>query len=211
MCSDKQHYFDQIPLYINGLLSLDEKSEFEEMTKAHPDLEKELSLFQDMESSFNADENIEDEHFDTLFSKIEQNISALDSHSIKIPVENSESLISKLAGLFAIPQLAWGVAAMQMVILLSVVNFNTGEEQTYATLSGSTDTSVTQQQKINVVFDDTASNRQIRELLLSANAQITDGPSKIGSFIISTNKENAQATLTKLQNTSWVSFAEPRY
>ncbi|WP_455206120.1 hypothetical protein [Kaarinaea lacus] len=60
---------EQIALYINGALSDDERSVFEQALKQNPVLKQEYKEFYEIDSVFEAIEDVTDQHFEQIFKK----------------------------------------------------------------------------------------------------------------------------------------------
>lgn len=60
---------EQIALYINGALSDDERSVFEQALKQNPTLKQEYKEFYEIDSVFEAIEDVTDQHFEQIFKK----------------------------------------------------------------------------------------------------------------------------------------------
>lgn len=65
---------EQIPLYINGSLHGEERVSFEQALQRNWELKQEYAEFHEIESVFAIIDNISDQHFDNLFTRIQANV-----------------------------------------------------------------------------------------------------------------------------------------
>jgi hypothetical protein len=65
---------EQIPLYINGTLYGEQRDSFEQSLQRNWELKQEYTEFYEINSVFEMVDNIDDQHFDRLFARIQANV-----------------------------------------------------------------------------------------------------------------------------------------
>ncbi len=260
---------EQIPLYINGALQNEERSAFEHVLQQDPELKQECDEFREIESVVNIVEEISDQHFEQLFTRIQANVkiqpsatqpvrieeestvimrreegidkaskrpvetttveTTTPSEKIKTPLPTSSahestshheehedeehtSFFSKehLSDFFTSARLAWGVVIAQFALLITLWLSSTGNG---ITAIGTDGTPINDIATINVVFADNATQKEIRELLASVDAQIANGPTSIGLYTIyiKGNETDAKYVIDKLKKSTLILLAEPSF
>ena len=101
---------------------------------------------------------------------------------VQEPRQEKEGIFARLFGGFAWPPMAKLAVAGQFAVLVALsaallTTGGTGEED-YVTVSG------TLEADVQIVFAPTTTEAQIRELLLSVEGVIVDGPSALGIYHI---------------------------
>lgn len=260
----------QIPLYLNGSLQGNERIPFEKALKEDPQLKEECKEFHEIESVTDVGDQITNQHFDQLFTRIQSNVkfqpaetqpcpppigdstvimprvddteksnkSSVESvsakphhttqnispdnghestiHNEKHDHENEEhehiSIFSKeyLADFFTSARLAWGVVVAQFALLITLWLSSTGNGITAIGLDGKAINDIA---TINVVFADNATQKEIRELLASVDAQIANGPTSIGLYTIyiKGKETDAQSVINTLKKSTLILLAEPSF
>lgn len=122
----------------------------------------------------------------------------------------------------ATPAVPWAAAAVLAIVtgLAGLININSGlmgsvsGNNAYMTLGARTTQLI--DNKIvtaRIVFDEGVTEFQLRELLLSAEAEMVDGPTARGAYTIAMPKvrrgEDLQAAVAKLRDSDRVLFVEP--
>ncbi len=268
---------EQIPLYINGTLSNDERHSFETALKQDQDLKTEYLEFHEIELAFDRFEDVSDQHLDQIFKTIANKTQGINNTAertsppikpgtakepvvngptasksavkepavneppttttpeqqkepspieiqapksintqIEIEPENNSPEISihqesVTSGFLSSARFAWIIAGAQFVLLIIVVFFSSSMTQNPNSGNGANQISgVT---TYNVVFADNATQKDIRELLVSLDAQIANGPTSIGLYtvFVKGSKEEATKTFNKLKNSSLILLAEPSF
>lgn len=215
MTDTSEKYFDMIPLYMDGLLSSDEKNEFELQLKNDPALKAEVEEFRMLQESYDGLEDDLPEPSDDVFARIMDKIE-------EAPVTQKEktqtfsffeflnSVSDYVRPAFTAPKLAWSVAAVQMAVLVILV-FSFPDNTKFETLSdpgSKPDTGI----HLNVVFEETAMEKEIRVLLSSIDAEFASGPGTGGMYVISLG-ENAQKekAVEVLKQSGLVKFVNDSY
>ena len=209
MTSSVEHFRELIPLHLNGSLSEQETHEFLQALQKYPELEQELSEFNEINDAFNAMPMPDEAHFDTLFEKIAaKNSLATDKPASTVATPVQPTLLDTLRLWFGNPFLSWGVALAQFAIL-AVVIFSLPPdhpEQRYQTLS---DNSHTQTANLNIVFTPSATLEQINSLLHQYQLEIVSGPSSANVYSISTGQtSDLDKLLGQLGQHELVRFAQ---
>ena len=98
------------------------------------------------------------------------------------------------------------IAQSAMLVLISIAYLSHPAPQYYRTLAAA---SPKARGDIVVIFQTTASERAIRDVLLSVRASIVDGPSVEGAYTLKSRDGTEQSTLSQLRQQSIVRFCEP--
>jgi len=154
-----------------------------------------------------------------LFARIEENINETTASSKQLAGSFRNRLQNWLYGwrdiLFK-PQVGWGLAAAQAVVLCLFLAFSPGPgEKAYQTLS-SPDQVQKQQTSIDlyVMFRDQATIGEIEELLNSLQGRIKDGPAGNGVYLIAFAGQTVpdpDYLVKKLQQSKIITFVEQVY
>ena len=267
----------QIPLYINGALQDQERDAFEQALKVDVNLKQECKEFHEIESVIDVVDEITDQHFEKLFSRIQANakfsatqpvatsaaspeeestvimrrpeeIDKASGRSTGKPAEKkAESTASPAAGredaktrsakkledthdeleheqeehagffskehladFFTSARLAWGVVIAQFALLVTLWLSSTGNGITAIGADGKPIANIA---TINVVFADNATQKEIRELLATVDAQIANGPTSIGLYTIyiKGTESEAKIVIDKLKKSTLILLAEPAF
>ncbi|KPJ90729.1 MAG: hypothetical protein AMJ53_13035 [Gammaproteobacteria bacterium SG8_11] len=259
---------EQIPLYISGALPNDERTEFEHALKQDSELKQELKEFHEIESVINIAEEITDQHFEQLFTRIQAHVKFQPSATQPVRVEEDSTVImhredgidkasksspqtipsaksqtespastqktvthpkqkeekeehdeeehvsifSKeyISDFISSARLAWGVVIAQFALLI-VLWLSSGANG--ITTIGTDGKPISDIATINVVFADNATQKEIRELLASVDAQIANGPTSIGLYTIyiKGNETDAKYVIDKLKKSTLILLAEPSF
>ena len=138
------------------------------------------------------------------------------SHKEKLEDEEEHeehvSIFSKeyLSDFFTSARLAWGVVIAQFALLITLWLSSTGNGIPAIGTDGKPITNIA---TINVVFADNATQKEIRELLASVDAQIANGPTSIGLYTIyiKGNETEAKLVIDKLKKSTLILLAEPSF
>ncbi|WP_455212030.1 hypothetical protein [Kaarinaea lacus] len=126
--------------------------------------------------------------------------------------EEHISIFSKeyLSDFFTSARLAWGVVIAQFALLITLWLSSAGNGITTIGTDGKPITNIA---TINVVFADNATQKEIRELLASVDAQIANGPTSIGLYTIyiKGNETDAKLVIDKLKKSTLILLAEPSF
>ena len=152
-----------------------------------------------------------------LFARIEESIG----DSSPIGNANQASLVSPVQALlntvrdyFSRPQLAWGIVAVQAIVLCLFIA-SAPIKNTYHTLSANRTNIETQAGPIfYIIFHENARLREIEQLLARTNGAIINGPGKRGIYTIRfhpTPSATVKKLLTTLKDSSLITFIEQAY
>ncbi|HEY5603727.1 MAG TPA: RNA polymerase sigma factor [Gammaproteobacteria bacterium] len=207
-----------IPLYINGALSGKHKIAFEKSLKNDPSLKQEYMEFYEIEAYFDQLDTVSKQHLDSIYSIVVNSLDDLQEPSDSEADEgHSDSIkMDLLREILSSARIGWGAAALLFALLLIVLVFIGPDNASPVEAKVSTAPILQQPGKVkqlNVIFQDNATNQQIRDLLLALQAELYSGPTNIGLYTITIagNEQRAQEVLNALRNSSVVVVAEPAY
>jgi len=206
-----------IPLYINGALSGKHKIAFEKSLKNDPNLKQEYMEFYEIEAYFDQLETTSKQHLDRLYNTIKNSLDDLQELADEEHDEETgpSKKVDFLHHLLSSPQVGWGLAIIQFVILVIVLIF-AGPDNSRSIETNITATQILQQSKgkqLNLIFKDEATHLQIRKLLIQLEAVTVAGPTEIGLYTIEIDgdEQQAQDVLNKLRLSDIVLLADPAY
>ncbi|NOZ54322.1 MAG: hypothetical protein GXP08_14520 [Gammaproteobacteria bacterium] len=211
-----------IPLYINGALAGKHKKAFERSLKNDQYLKQEYLEFYEIEAYFDQMEIVSEQHLEQLFNKIKNLIDDLVEEKTSPQKQAVTSGVNAnfLYQVLSSARIGWGLAILQFIILVIGLVFIVPQYPNQAEIKLNTMQLLQQQaqakaraKKINVVFQNTANQNQIRDLLLSINAQMDSGPTDIGLYTISVagNEALVSQVLDTLRKSEHIVLAEPAY
>ncbi len=210
---DTETLREMIPLYINGRLSESEETAFEEALANNAALKQELAEFEEIAALYpEVEEAVPFPSDDKVFARIMDNIEAQEK---KTAPADPPMLFAKLADFFRTtffsPRVAWAVAGVQLVLLITLVG-TLPDKQDYQTLSSGQSTNAASQ-RLNVVFDENALEKEMRGLLEKIDADIIAGPMANGLYVIEvrTAERSGEDVLKVLLDSKLVRLAEPSY
>lgn len=179
---------DLIPHYVNGSLSGKERQRFENGIEKFPALQQELVEFSEIKSVYDEMKNEIPQPSDRIFRSVMNRIK-VDERVVSI--SGSWEIIERLrrffGGIFISPRISWGVVAVQLaVILMLVISFP--KDNRYTTLTSGP---IQQEDRvrINVVFNEESTEKEIRKILNGAEAMIVNGPTQEGLYTIEVSKD----------------------
>ncbi len=187
-----------IPLYVKGTLSDSEREMLEEAFHKYPELKLEVEEWNKINNTYEEIRTVLPETSDLIYSKI----------VARIVKPRKVSLFEKF---MPSKRLSFALIAAQLLVITSLGFYIMNSEKEYTTLSVTTE-GEDKLEKLNVVFDENASEGAIRKLLLRINGKIVDGPSNSGLYIIEmTDKNDAEDVLITLKRERIVILAEKAY
>lgn len=179
---------DLIPHYVNGSLSGKERQRFENGIEKFPALQQELVEFSEIKSVYDEMKNEIPQPSDRIFRSVMNRIK-VDERVVSI--SGSWEIIERLrrffGGIFISPRISWGVVAVQLaVILMLVISFP--KDNRYTTLTSGP---IQQEDRvrINVVFNEESTEKEIRKILNGAEAMIVNGPTQEGLYTLEVSKD----------------------
>jgi anti-sigma factor RsiW len=204
---------EMVPLYLNGRLSADALAAFEDALEQDAALKQEVGEFEEIAALYpDIEESVAFPSDERVFARIMDNIDA--EEKATAPDERS-SLVEKMTEFFRTtffsPRVAWAVAGVQLVLLVTLVG-TLPDKETYQTLSSGQSTAAAAQ-RLNVVFREEAMEKDIRALLRTIDAGIVAGPLANGLYVIEvrTADRSAEDAAQLLLNSRLVQLAEPNY
>ena len=210
---DAAAFKEMIPLYINGRLSDSERAAFEKALESDAALKQELSEFEEIAALYpDIEEKIPFPSSDRVFSRIMNNIDAQEKKAASpdAPGMVFEKLAEFIRTAFFSPRVAWAVAAVQLVLLVTLVGTmpDTQEFKTLSSGGAATETVL----KFNIVFEEDAMEKDIRALLNQLDAGIVAGPMANGLYVIEITESQPPDDVVKaLLDSKLVRLAEPKY
>lgn len=167
-----------LPAYVNGTLNKDQQGAVEAYLAEHPDARAEVEWLRELRRGM---------------CKLSQENSPgeLGWHRLRRSLQKENTAAST-------HNTAWwkpAMAAAALVVVLQItllISFNPGND-VFRPLSGSVDAG----QIVQVKFRSTASEAQIRELLLRVDGQIVEGPSAIGLYRVRIGNDDSSTATVK--------------
>ena len=191
-----------IPWYLNGTLNDEENKIVEEYLGNNPSSKEEIGIYNLIKSSVNKADKILEQESSPQFAMMEEAImqridSAAKTETVfsREPKETLTDKISAFFQSFTLPAMnPVPIAALlliQFALIAGLIAKLYFEEPNQYTILSGEETVETQGIKIMVVFENSATEKEIRDILLDINAKIVDGPKANGIYILSVgNEEN---------------------
>jgi len=206
-----------IPLYINGVLAGKHKVAFEKSLKNDPNLKQEYMEFYEIEEYFDQLATASKQHLEQLYGSIKNSLEDFDEDLNEEP--SGERVVGPkidfLHHILSSSRIGWGLAILQFAILAVVLIFVVPQysNQVSAGITSSQLLQKTKGKQLNIIFQDAATHRELKDLLLSLDVQMHSGPTNIGLYtiIVVGNEEQAQEVLNKLRKSKIVLLADPAY
>jgi len=199
-----------IPLYLYGRLSERERRQFEDALDKYPELKKEFREFLEIKKAYKGiQEEVtvpSDSLYQRILSEMKSEVKVSSAFTQKGYVEKLREF---LRDLFGSPRLSWGIAAVQLaIIIILIVNLWGGEKLKTLTSRDIQEEGI----KINVIFDKESQEKEIRLVLEKIKATIIGGPSHEGLYIIRVrDRQDINSVLEVLKKSGIVRFAEKAY
>jgi len=195
-----------IPLYLIGKLTEDQQQMLEQAMKEVPQLRQEFTEFSEIRNLYREAEEDTPQPSDTVYKRIMDNIG----EGKRTSVTERRGYLEILRGFFSSPRFSWGVAAVQVVIILFLLVGLPGQERMKTLSSGYSQNNG--QVRINIVFKEDAREREIRDLINSIDGDIIGGPTPQGLYIIRIkDRRNIRDVIKYLKRYKIVRFAEAAY
>ena len=143
------------------------------------------------------------------FSRIMDTIKKEERSNIKQP------LLSRIIQFFQetiiTPKAGWALAGVQLAVLVFLV-FSPGSSDINNFKTLSINTTADKGMEINIVFKETALQKDIRQLLINSGAVIINGPTEGGLYILKVKQGHDLAIrLQTIENSKIVKFVSKRY
>jgi hypothetical protein len=186
-----------IPLYVKGLLSDAQQVEVKKAADEHPELRMEIEQWKKIQRSYETIERRIPQPSSAVYSRIAAGIKGHDKSGFFESFMTSRKLT-----------FAFTAGQFLVILALGIYTYMIQTKPEYRTLSSppaKTEDAV----KIHIAFKETASESDIRKLLLQVNARIINGPSRSGLYVIAIpSREDVGKSLSILQGNTIVEVAE---
>lgn len=152
-----------LPFYLNGTLSADETESVEQALAEHPDLQEELAFLSALREHLEGQQNSVNSPGELGLKRLQQQ---LHNKKSKPPTQG------------------WRIAAIAasfMLMLQTAVTWQRDEPVHYIPAGGSSEAEVSGT-LVSVTFVPSATEQQIRAVLLESNSLIINGPSALGIY-----------------------------
>jgi len=204
-----EKFKNMLPLYLRGELSASDQKELEEALIKYSELKQELREFAEIRAMYQETIREIPEPAENLYGRILQNIRKQEKKAPHAYELWGQAVLDFLQGAFASPKLAWATAALFLVISVAVV-LKPAPQGLIVTLGEyPPDPYIV---KLNIVFKDGISEKEIRKLLLATGTQFVDGPDVNGLYVLTVQsvdqKEKVLVELTKAGIVRFVAFRE---
>ena len=206
--SDKQLSHEDIllllPWYLNGTLDVEEKEIVKKHLSESSLLNMEMEELKMLRSVIMEANEVQNEMLSMPVERMEMNIldridtyeESVEQSTQRVPIMESESLWTKVQGFFegiTMPAMSpVGMAALfviQFAIILGLASTLLFNEPEYEVLSVNTQTAQDLGPTIMISFKDSATEKEIRNLLSNIDGRIIDGPKAGGLYIVELPKE----------------------
>jgi uncharacterized protein YneF (UPF0154 family) len=187
-----------VPLYVKGLLNEAQRKEIEEAIDECPSLREEIESWHAVQCAYHSIESSMPQPSGSLFDKIVE----------RIEEPKKPGLLSRL---FGSPTVSFVLVTAQLLLILSLGFYIVQERHEYKTMSAPP--IITEDYiRINIIFNEQATESKIRDLLLKINGRIVDGPTRSGLYIVELkSRPEADSALKTLQKSVFVEMAEKAY
>ena len=212
MADQKQleKYILLIPDYLKGGLSGQLLDEFESALEQNPELQAELQEARVLKESLKSLEQDISVPSEQIFQSIANNISI--EQDREATSQGATDWIAyireRLHAFFHAPGLAWGMCAVQALLLIWVLSIH--QPATFQTLSASGSHRPGGPAYV-VVFKSNADFGQVTRFMQQNHVKIVDGPSKKGMFRIIIEGKDAAKDAEALEESGYVDFIAPSY
>ncbi len=183
-----KYIIELLPWYINNTLDEDENRMVAEALEKDDDLKKEYELLKSISTAMKTDEIQTPGEIGLARLKRSMKTSTQSSHLTE--QKNSTATRWKFAAI---------AASLLLIVQVSFTLNQTSEQEYYQPLGSEKKL----QDTIVVTFSPTATEQQIREILLASHAQIVDGPSAAGIYSVRSTTD-IDLTIETLQTYSEV-------
>ncbi|MEO5863225.1 MAG: hypothetical protein ABIQ03_12285 [Burkholderiales bacterium] len=196
----KQRYDDLVLWYVNGTLDQESKAWVEEYLLVHPDAQHELAWHHELRNAV---------HIRNLNIPADVGLHRLLEQVKAEQAKSRDSWVKRgwnvLAGMNARPAfaMAGGLVLAQAITLGFLVKEVRDQDQLisgYSATRAAADQQELNRPALQVTFKSSATERDIRFLLIQIQGRIIDGPKQLGDFTVSVPEERfeqAKATLEK--------------
>jgi hypothetical protein len=212
MINNHNDHSDTIADYCNDRLSPKDRVEFERLLREDRDVAQEYSDFRGFQKAYMQLDSSEPAPSDSLFDRVSQavhlNSTAREGRGAQtagLPGYLS-AFWQQLRASVAVP---WMFAAAQAVVIVFLL-VPLPRQTSYSTLSSVEGAVDAANRGVNVVFQATATEGEIRSLLYAIGGSVSSGPSQEGRYVISiTAQGDLEAIVKRMRQSPIVNFAEP--
>ncbi len=191
----KKRIRELIPLYVQGGLDANARKEVERAAAEDPELQRELAEWQSIGAGYRE-----------LASSL-PGLSPGAFDRVRLKAEETHDR-GWLFHFFTLPQLAWGIAAVQCAVIIVMSLQLVRDRSEFHTLGARIATS-SEGPRANIVFREKATEGEIRRLLISTGARIVDGPSPSRCYVIAVaDPQGMDKTLAAFRASGIVILAE---
>jgi anti-sigma factor RsiW len=202
-----------IPLYINGALGESTRTLLEEQLQQDVGLRREYEEFLEIDMAFRNMERRAGADLDAALKVVLARVRQQPLRRSPRFQDGLRELARRVSELTGTRRFAWSLVAAQFVALAVIAVYlpERAGEQTLSTLSE--ETTAVEPLRVHVVFEKHATQEQVRALLQSVGARISDGPTEVGMVTLELRSTDADAAaaIGKLRAADIVVFAEPAY
>ncbi len=208
-----------LPWLVNGSLSVEESERVEVHLQHCEKCRSQFSQLQTINKQV-AEEKSEwqpsSAHFSSILSEVEH-LEAVAPEQKKIKQSKSNRRSGFFQSLWQTPTpVRWTLAleSMALVALLTIWNISPqsilqSDVELYQTLSDNPqDSPASNMSRIRLLLNDAMTAVELTQLLQQTDAQIRQGPSALGIYIVEVPEEKAKQSLKKLQNYQYIRLAE---
>lgn len=205
-------YEDMIPSYLNGRLADEEKQAFLHQLETDQYLKIQVEEFSNIKESCSGLSDALPKPSKEIFSKIIERVeSSENEHKTNVRSDDLQPpFYKKLTDFFRVPEVAWSLTVLQAAVIVFLVYYEPALSE-YETLSSPPVSVQSEHIEFNIVFDESAMEKQIRHLLHSTGAEIINGPEENGLYTISVrNQKDNTRFLEQLKQSPFVKFVQKR-
>jgi len=210
--TDNKQISDTIADYCNDRLNPKDRIEFERLLGEDRAVAREYNEFREFQKAYRELDSNEPAPSDALFQRISQAVHCKgtarerrDVHRSGLPQYLTE-FWRQLRASVAVP---WVFAAAQAVVIVFLL-VPLPRQTSYSTLSSTEVAAGMAEKGVNVVFQATATEGEIRTLLHALGGSVSSGPSQEGRYVISFEAQgDLETIMQEIRQAPIVSFAEP--
>lgn len=208
MIFNPEEFKERIILYLNGRLSEKEREIFEETLKEDPERAREFREFLEIKEGYGGLEEGISIPSEALYERILKNIQPQIMLSLTPSRKGFFEKVEDLSKwVFHSPHFSWGIVAVQLALILFLL-IAIPKENVFKTFT-LTKPIPAEGVKINIVFNQEAKEKEIRELIHKIGGTIVSGPSLEGLYVIEIKEgKDIEKVLTHLKESGIINFVE---
>lgn len=190
-----------VPLYLNGQLTGIQKEAFEKTLAGSKELKRELEAWEDIGKAYERISQELPQPSRDVYARL----------AARIAEEKEKPRVGLLERFMPSPALSFGLVAAQLLIIIALGTYIASQKTEFRTLSAPS-TAARQALKINIVFNDKASVKEINALLTQLNCSIIEGPAVSGLYVIGIEADgDINGVLSSLRKSKIVVMAGKAY